>query len=199
MKYEIMDLSICTVPQGKPNVGKKYIKVKAVNMQTPWEEPCVTCMFNENLLSMLSPYILQSKGGTATAPVELPDSFKYINGRFETFVFPIPGTRVYSTQLTSKDGVVHQPGEMVMNGNRPRIYKSVQVFCMRQIDPETGESSYVKGWDCDTRGQQMFNAFYTPISLEHASAEAPTQASPVVGNQVPPAQQNPFAGQAAGF
>ena len=199
MKYEVRNLKINTVGQGKPNAGAKYIEFVAMNTIAPWEQPGVVCIFNARTAELFAPYISQANGGTATAPVELPDSFKYINGRFETFVFPTPGTRVYSSQFTSKDGKIHQPGEMVMNGNQPRVYRSAQVFCMRQVDPETGETSYLRGWDCDTRGMQMYNAFYTPISLEHASAEAPNQASPVVGNQVPPAPQNPFAGQTQGF
>lgn len=196
MKYEVRELKINTVGQGKPNAGAKYIEFIAMNTIAPWEQPGVVCIFNVRTVELFAPYISQANGGTATAPVELPDSFKYINGRFETFVFPTPGTRTYSAQVTTKDGRVHQPGEMVMHGNQPRIYRSAQVFCMRQVDPETGEISYLRGWDCDTRGQQMFSAFYTPLPLEHANAEAPTQASPVVGNQVPPAPQNPFASQA---
>lgn len=199
MKYEISNLKINTVGVGKPNAGSKYLEFTAVNVAAPLEIPGVVCIFNARTVELFAPYIPQAKGGTATAPIELPDSFKYINGRFETFVFPTPGTRTYSAQVTTKDGRIHQPGEMVMNGNQPRIYKSAQVFTMRQVDPETGEISYLRGWDCDTRGMQMYNAFYTPISLEHASAEAPTQESPVVGQQVPPAPQNPFSGQAAGF
>ena len=199
MKYEARELKINTVGQGKPNAGAKYIEFIAMNTIAPWEQPGVVCIFNARTVELFAPYISQANGGTATAPVELPDSFKYINGRFETFVFPTPGTRVYSSQFTSKDGKIHQPGEMVMNGNQPRVYRSTQVFCMRQVDPETGEISYLRGWDCDTRGQQMFNAFYTPISLEHATMEAPAQVMPQAGNQVPPVPQNPYAGQAAGF
>ena len=195
MKYEIMKLEIRTVPQGKPNAGKQFLEFEAVNMQAPQEAPGVVCIFNERTVDLYKQYIPQTKGGTAAGPVELPDNFKYINGRFETFVFPIPGTRVYSTSFTSKDGTVHQAGERVMNGNQPRIYRSAQVFCMRQIDTDTGEIAYLRGWDCDTRGMQMYNAFYTPVSIEHAPAEE-GQAGPVVGNQVPPVpQQNPFVGQ----
>ena len=198
MKYEISNLKINTVAQGKPNAGRKYLEFTAVNVAAPLEIPGVVCIFNARTVELFAPYISQANGGTATGPVELPDSFKYINGRFETFVFPTPGTRTYSAQVTTKDGRVHQPGEMVMNGNQPRIYKSAQVFTMRQVDPETGEISYLRGWDCDTRGQQMFSAFYTPVPLEHATMEAPAQVMPQAGNQVPPAPQNPFAGQTQG-
>ena len=198
MKYEISNLEVRTVPQGKSNAGKQYLEFTAVNTQAPLEIPGVVCIFNERTVELFKPYIPQAKGGTATGPVELPDTFKYINGRFETFVFPTPGTRVYSAQVITKDGVVHQPGDMVMNGKTPRIYKSAQVFTMRQVDQETGEISYLRGWDCDTRGMQMYNSFYTPCLIEHAPAEE-GQTGPVVGQQVPPAPQNPFAGQTQGF
>ena len=196
MKYEIMNLEIRTVPQGKSNAGSRYLEFSAVNTQAPLEVPGVVCIFNERTLQLFAPYIPQAKGGTATAPIELPDGFKYINGRFETFVFPVPGMRRYSRAVTTKDGKTHNPGEIVMNGSQPRIYKSAQVFVMRQTDEETGDTCYLRGWDCDTRGMQMYNAFYEPIVIENAVVEESQGPVVRITNQTPPT--NPFA-QQGGF
>ena len=191
MKYEIYDPAILTVAVGKSNAGKQYLQFTAVNTQAPLEVPGVVCIFNERTIELYKPFIPQAKGGTATGPVEMPDTFKCINGRFETFVFPIPAMRRYSQITTTKDGKTHQPGEIVMNGNTPRIYKSVQVFTMRQIDSDTGEPSYLRGWDCDTRGQQMFNSFYEPIKIEH------DEANPAPAAQAPAQPTNPFGAAGA--
>ena len=193
MKYEIMNLEIRTVPQGKSNAGSRYLEFSAVNTQAPLEVPGVVCIFNERTLQLFAPYILQAKGGTATVPTELPESFRFINGRFETFVFPTPGMRRYSRAVTTKDGKTHNPGEIVMNGSQPRIYKSAQVFVMRQTDQETGEVSYLRGWDCDTRGMQMYNAFYEPIVIENAVVEE--SQGPVAGVINPTQPTTPWNGQ----
>jgi len=194
MKYEIMNLEIRTVAQGKNNAGTRYLAFTAVNTKAPLEEPGAVCIFNERTVQLFAPYVLQAKGGTATAPIELPDNFKFINGRFETFMFPTPAMHRYTRQITTKDGKTHQPGEIVMNGAHPRIYKSVPVFTMRQTDEETGEPTYLRGWDCDTRGMQMYNAFYEPIVIENAVVEE--SQGPVAGVTNPTQPTNPWNGQA---
>ena len=162
-KFELFDAQIKKIEKGQ-NAGKFYLAGKLVNVLAPLDKRQKFTEFDESVVEQYKAYIPVNKGGTAQEGTQLPDLLKYISGHYVTWVPPkecIPFNRIYVTDLTDANGVVHKAGELIKdkNGN-PRLYESIVVFCRYYIDPDfPGQPQYYSGNNPTQKGEQYFGQF----------------------------------------
>lgn len=162
-KFELFDAQIKQIESGQ-NKGKYYLAGRLVNVLAPLDKRQKFTEFDESVVEQYKAYIPIRKGGTAQEGTQLPDILRFVSGHYVTWCPPkecIPFNRIYVTDLTDSNGVLHKAGELIKdkNGN-PRLYESIVVFCRYYIDPDfPGQPQYYSGNNPSQKGEQYFGQF----------------------------------------
>lgn len=172
MKYNLEDIKLRKVAEGKPNAGSLFIQATVVNPDDEYEEPGTMTTFNERLVKKFSELLVPSvAGGTDQFgrqiwnPSQLKDASKpipenllvFTGGQFEQV--PSPGGVPY---VRLKDGS-DEPATNPKNGQY-YIVNSIMVLTKKTTDNETGERRYAKGWSPQEQASGIWNNLYAPLS-----------------------------------
>lgn len=172
MKYNLEDIKLRKVADGKPNAGSLFIQATVVNPDDEYEEPGTMTTFNERLVKKFSELLVPSvAGGTDQFgrqiwnPSQLKDANKpipenllvFTGGQFEQV--PTPGGVPY---VRLKDGS-DEPATNPKNGQY-YIVNSIMVLTKKTVDNETGERRYAKGWSPQEQASGIWNNLYAPLS-----------------------------------
>lgn len=168
MIYNIEDIRLLKVAEGKKNAGQLYLKFTAMDPENPIDNGEVTVL-DPLFVKMYEPYLqLAQQDGVdqfnapkykpsllkdATKP--LPESLlkaKYT--QFEKYVFPNAEVMV---QLDAEGNPrKNEKGNFV-------TAQSIWVFTWKRVDNQTGELGYVRNWDPESRGKSIMENFYKPL------------------------------------
>ena len=202
MKYNLEDIKLRKVAEGKQNAGSLFIQATVVNPDDEWDEPGTLTTFNERLVKRFSEYLVPAQPGSVDQfgrqtwlPSQLKDATKPIpaemlimtHAQFEEV--PTPGGVEY---VRLKDGA----NEPMVNPKNGQFYrrKSIMVLTKKVVDNETGETRYAKGWTPQEQANSIWSNLYAPASqfenLQPAGIALPAdQATPLINSaSVPPAQ-----------
>lgn len=169
MKYNLTDIKLRKVADGKRNAGTLFIQATVVNPDDEWDEDGSLTTFNERLVKKFAQYIGVSQPGALDqfgrqtwqpSPLlnqanPIPESMLVLtHAQFEEFKFP-GGERV---QLDDN-------GQPRRNDSGQMIVRdSVRVLTKKTVDNETGETRYANGWDPVSQGNSIMLNLYAPLS-----------------------------------
>ena len=172
MKYNLEDIKLRKVAEGKQNAGALFLQATVVNPDDIWEEPGQMTTFNERVVKQFAQYILPAQPGPndqfgrqSWMPSQLKDATK-----------PIPAEMLVMTHAQFEE--VPSPGgaEMVrlndtgdgpaVNPKNGQFYRrtSILVLTKKVVDNETGESRYARGWSPAEQASGIWNNLYAPAS-----------------------------------
>lgn len=172
MKYNLEDIKLRKVAEGKPNAGSLFIQATVVNPDDEYEEPGSMTTFNERLVKKFAELLVPSLPGPMDSfgrqtwlPSQLKDATKpipenllvFTGGQFEQV--PSPGGVPY---VRLKDGS-DEPATNPKNGQF-YIVNSIMVLTKKTIDNETGDRRYAKGWSPQEQASGIWNNLYAPLS-----------------------------------
>ena len=159
-KFNIIGAAIGTVPASKNNAGKKYLRLLLQNAFDVFGHPYQWLCFEEKVAEAFAPYISNKLGGTAgDEDKELPNSYQFVYGAFETKQYSRGFWREYMSDLTDGASHTHKKGEPICdaNGNK-RVYTSLQVFVRKVWNPDTRSTEEIQGQTVDSLADNIFNA-----------------------------------------
>lgn len=178
-KFELSNLEIKTVGDGRRNAGNPYMVGKMINTLAPLDKTVTFTEFDPAKIDLYRDYVAKSKGGNAedgNIPA-IPDRLKYVNGHYATWAPPkecIPFQKHYVTagEHTVNGTVIsHKEGDTIVDkrGN-PRLYDSIVVFCKYYMDPDfPGIPQYLQGNHPTQMGQTYFDSFCDRIGTTTAT------------------------------
>lgn len=166
MYYQLQDIEIVKIPEGKANAGQKYVRATVFNPRDLFERSSQIALFEEKFVRTYERYLPASKGGTAaeegynestSLPLQLRE-FK--NGRYVQYPLGQPMFRKHTRAIPSK-GI--QIGDWVKDSSgKAKVYNYVQVLCkydfdripvivdgVEQYDQETGRPLEVITFDAN--------------------------------------------------
>lgn len=169
MKYNLTDIKLRKVADGKRNAGSLFIQATVVNPDDEWDEDGLLTTFNPRLVKTFSEYLALAVkadqpdqfGREVFKPSVLLDASKpiperlltFTHARFEEFVFP-GGERV---ALDADGNPRHnEAGQLITRS-------SVRVLTKKSVDNETGELGYANGWDPVSQGTSIMLNLYAPL------------------------------------
>ena len=190
-KYELINIEIKKVAEGKQNAGEEYLIADASNVNCRWEEEKRFTSFQKSIINLIRNVIPVEKGGTAATLGTVDDSIRYIFGRFETYY---PATDFYKHHIYDDPQGRWKAGDVVRAKNGiPLIFpkeSGIVVFVQYYMD-EQGKEQVVRGMTLAEQGMRAFQAYCEPVSIAPATT-APLQ-TPAITPQAQPAAA---AGQA---
>lgn len=197
MKYNLENIKLRKVAEGKQNAGSLFIQASVVNPDDEWDEPGTLTTFNERLVAKFAQYLLPSQPGAVDQfgrqtwqPSQLKDATNPIpaemlvmtHAQFEEY--PFPGGVEY---VALNDGS-NTPRVNPKNGQFYRR-KSITVLTKKVVDNETGEVRYAKGWTPAEQASGIINNMYAPASQFEGSA--------TMGIQLPISAETPLINSAS--
>lgn len=198
MKYNVTDIKLRKVADGKRNAGTLFVQATVVNPDDIFDEPGTMTTFNEQVVKAYAQYLIPAQPGPndqfgrpTWLPSMLKDASKPIpeqltvltNAQFEEFAFPC-GTCVQ----------VDETGAPRRNSKGSLLTRnSIMVLTKKTVDNETGEKRYARGWDPVSVGTSIMNALYAPLSqfteAEPAGISLPQDPdTPLINSQTAPNQ-----------
>ena len=176
MKYNLEDIKLRKVAEGKPNAGSLFLQATVVNPDDEWDEPGTLTTFNERLVKKFEQYLVPALPGPMDQfgrqtwnPSQLKDATKPIpaemlvmtHAQFEEV--PSPGGVEYVRLKDNSD-------EPMVNPKNNQFYyrKSIIVLTKKIVDNETGEVRYAKGWSPQEQASSIWNNLYAPASKFNA-------------------------------
>lgn len=187
MIYKLTNVSLEKVPAGKQNEGKVYVRAEVINPKNRFAESTTQAFFSPAFVKEVQKYFAVANNGTGTANTPLPDDvLTFTGGRYEEFAFPEMMVQI------DTDGT---PRRNPKNGNM-YMRDRITVLCQYEIDDETGERGYAKGWDPVSRGTSIMSNLYAPLSRFNAvQTVAPPQLinGQTAPNVAPPTTETPGA------
>lgn len=172
MKYNLEEIKLRKVAEGKRNAGSLFIQATVVNPDDEWDEPGTLTTFNERLVKKFAELLVPAQPGQVDQfgrqtwlPSQLKDATK-----------PVPTEMLVVTHAQWEE--VPSPGgvEMVRlndTGDGPAINpknqqyyrrKSIMVLTKKVVDNETGVERYAKGWTPQDQASSIWNNLYAPAS-----------------------------------
>ena len=192
-KYELINIEIKKVAEGKQNAGEEYLIADASNVNCRWEEEKRFTSFQKSIINLIRNAIPVEKGGTAATLGTIDDSIRYIFGRFETYY---PATDFYKHHIYDDPQGRWKAGDVVRAKNgTPLIFpkeSGIVVFVQYYMD-EQGKEQVVRGMSLAEQGMRAFQAYCEPVSVAPAATTAPLQTPAIT----PQAQQAAAAAQTA--
>jgi len=172
MKYNLEDIKLRKVADGKPNAGSLFLQATVVNPDDDWDEPGTMTTFNERMVKKLAEYIVPALPG----PVDQFGRQTWLPSQLKDATKPIPAELLVMThaqfeQVLSPGGVDMvrlKDGENVpmVNPKNGQFYRrnSIIVLTKKIADNETGELRYAKGWSPEEQASSIWNNLYAPAS-----------------------------------
>lgn len=169
MKYNLVDLRLMTVKNGN-NQGSKYLQATLENPDDPFVNSGDVIFFNERMVQVFSEYLSDAQ------PSGKKDAFGrdiYVS-TLKNASNPIPPKYLVLPHAFQVQWATPEPMVLIDTATGlPRTTKagnlivktSITVLTRKQVDNETGELSYIRGFDPDTLGTQLMNAFYKPLKM----------------------------------
>ena len=178
MKYNLEDIKLRKVAEGKQNAGTLFLQATVVNPDDEWDEPGTLTTFNERLVAKFAEYLVPSLPGNQDQfgrqtwqPSQLKDANK-----------PIPENLLVMTHAQFEE--VQSPGgidmvrlkdgsnEPMVNPKNGQYYRrnSILVLTKKVVDNETGEVRYAKGWSPAEQASGIWNNLYAPAAQFDSAA-----------------------------
>ena len=169
MTYNLENIRLRVVAEGKVNAGAKFIQATCVNPDDEWDEPVEMTTFNPRMVAKFAQFLaVAQQDGTdqfgrpvykASALLDqtkpLPEAYlKFTMANREEYVFP--GGR----EMIQVD----EHGQPVRNQKTGQFYRrrSIVVLTKKTRDNESGTERYAEGWSLEQQGSSIMNAFYAP-------------------------------------
>lgn len=198
MKYNLEDIKLRKVAEGKQNAGTLFLQATVVNPDDEWDEPGTLTTFNERLVAKFSEYLVPALPGNQDQfgrQTWQPSQLKDVNK-------PIPENLLVMTHAQFEE--VQSPGgidmvrlkdgsnEPMINPKNQQFYRrnSILVLTKKVVDNETGEVRYAKGWSPAEQASGIWNNLYAPAS-QFDSAATP-------GVVLPSSPETPLINSASG-
>lgn len=174
MLYNVIGLKKKVVPAGKMNAGQPYVEVK---LEEPTDgEIRLVPVFDVEAKRYLDLIPTVAVDQEVALPENAPEQIKKWPCCFDKeYIFPQPMVRVNTAGEVEKNKFGH-----------PRVRKSILVLTRYKKDNETGELSPRKGWDLETRGTSVMNAFYIPLNATQEPEDAASMAQQAQENAAVP-------------
>ena len=178
MDYNVVKVAAATVNKpGSANNGTKYV---ICTIEDPDGDRQEVPVFNNEAEQYLECIGVANGGKCATGDQPIPEKksmwhFAY----FEEFVFPEPMVQVDATTgqpTTNKFGQMYTRSS-VMVLTRYKYDESRALLKDANGNP-LSPLQPMKGWDKQSRGSSVMNAFYKPARLYQNAAAAPDATSP---------------------
>jgi len=180
MKYNLEDVKLRKVAEGKQNAGALFIQATVVNPDDIWEEPGQMTTFNERVVKQFEQYILPAQPGGK-------DQFgrdSWLTSQLKDATKPIPAEMLVMTHAQFEE--VPSPGgvEMVrlndtgdgpaINPKNGQFYRrtSILVLTKKVVDNETGAERYARGWSPAEQASGIWNNLYAPASQFDSGAQS---------------------------
>lgn len=172
MKYNLEDIKLRKVAEGKQNAGTLFLQATVVNPDDEWDEPGTLTTFNERLVKRFSEYLVPSQPGQT-------DQFgrqQWLPSQLKDATKPIPAellvvTHAQFEEVTSPGGVdmvrlKDGSNEPMVNPKNGQFYRrnTILVLTKKVVDNETGETRYAKGWSPAEQAGSIWNNLYAPAS-----------------------------------
>lgn len=198
MKYNLEDIKLRKVAEGKQNAGTLFLQATVVNPDDEWDEPGSLTTFNERLVAKFSEYLVPALPGQTDQfgrqtwqPSQLKDATK-----------PIPENLLVMTHAQFEE--VQSPGgidmvrlkdgsnEPMVNPKNGQFYRrnSILVLTKKVVDNETGEVRYAKGWSPAEQASGIWNNLYAPAAQFDSATTA--------GVVLPSSPETPLINSASG-
>ena len=172
MKYNLEDIKLRKVAEGKQNAGSLFIQATVVNPDDEWDEPGTLTTFNERLVKKFAEYLVPSVPG----PNDQFGRQTWLPSQLKDATKPIPAEMLVMTHAQFEE--VPAPGgvemvrlqdgsnEPMVNPKNKQYYrrKSIIVLTKKVVDNETGEVRYAKGWTPQEQASGIWNNLYAPAS-----------------------------------
>lgn len=203
MNYNLENIRLRKVAEGKSNAGALFIQATCVNPDDEWDEPVEMTTFNERMVNIFKQYLAVSQqdgednfgrprfkaSALLDATKPLPEKYLvFTHARVEEFVFPGGEEHIQ----------VDDQGQPVKNKKTGQYYrrKSVLVLTKKKVDNETGELDYAEGWRPEQQGRSILNAFYKPARIFDSPTSAPIvlpqgENAPLINGESAPAPAAP--------
>ena len=177
MKYNLEDIKLRKVAEGKQNAGSLFLQATVVNPDDEWDEPGTLTTFNERLVKKFEQYLVPAVAG----PVDQFGRQTWLPSQLKDATKPIPAELLVMTHAQFEE--VPAPGgveyvrlkdnsdEPMLNPKNGQYYyrKSIIVLTKKVVDNETGEVRYAKGWSPQEQASSIWNNLYAPASKFSAS------------------------------
>lgn len=172
MKYNLEDIKLRKVADGKQNAGTLFLQATVVNPEDEWDEPGLLTTFNERLVKKFAEYIVPALPG----PIDQFGRQTWQVSQLKDATKPIPAELLVMThaqfeQAPSPGGVemvrLKDGGEEPMtNPKNGQYYRRTSIFVLTKkvVDNETGETRYAKGWSPEDQAAGIWNNMYAPAS-----------------------------------
>lgn len=172
MKYNLEEIKLRKVAEGKQNAGTLFLQATVVNPDDEWDEPGTLTTFNERLVKKFEQYLVPAQPG----PVDQFGRQTYLPSQLKNASNPIPAEMLVMTHAqfeeTPSPGGVEMvrlkdgSNEPMLNPKNGQFYrrKSIVVLTKKIVDNETGEVRYAKGWTPQEQASGIWNNLYAPAS-----------------------------------
>lgn len=172
MKYNLEDIKLRKVAEGKQNAGTLFIQATVVNPDDEWDEPGTLTTFNERLVKKFAEFLVPAQPG----PVDQFGRQTYLPSQLKDATKPIPAEMLVMTHAQFEETPAPGGVEMVRlkdGSNEPMVNpkngqfyrrKSIIVLTKKVVDNETGEVRYAKGWTPQEQASGIWNNLYAPAS-----------------------------------
>ena len=180
MKYNLEDIKLRKVAEGKQNAGTLFLQATVVNPDDEWDEPGTLTTFNERLVKRFSEYIVPAQPG----PMDQFGRQTFLPSQLKDATKPIPAELLVMTHAqfeeTPSPGGVEMvrlkdgSNEPMVNPKNGQFYrrKSIIVLTKKVVDNETGEVRYAKGWTPQEQASGIWNNLYAPAAQFDNGASA---------------------------
>lgn len=180
MKYNLEEIKLRKVAEGKQNAGALFLQATVVNPDDDWEEPGQMTTFNERMVKKFAEYILPAQPG----PVDQFGRQTWVTSQLKDATKPIPAEMLVMThaqfeEVTSPGGVEmvrlkDGSNEPAVNPKNNQFYrrKSIMVLTKKVVDNETGETRYARGWSPAEQASGIWNNLYAPASLFDTNSQS---------------------------
>ena len=177
--YNVRKIRCNTVAAGKQNAGQHYVTMTVRNSACFAEAAFDVQLFDEDLYEELKNCCTVSNGGIVpdgqpTAPI--PAEYTQIHNAVFC-VYKFKGGNLVRCDAN---------GAPVLKNGIPQTNDHCTVFCIATSVLPDGTICWAKGWDPQTRGQQIERHFYLPPSATQQTAAPDPMASQTPAG---PAQQ----------
>lgn len=182
MKYNLEDIKLRKVAEGKSNAGALFIQATVVNPDDEYEGLGQMTTFNERLVKKFSELLVPSLPGPLDQfgrqtwlPSQLKDASKpipenllvFTHGQFEEVPSP-GGVEMVRLKDGSDEPALNKKGGFY-------VTNKLLVLTKKTVDNETGETRYAKGWTPDEQARSIWNNLYAPLSKFNSASSAGIQ------------------------
>jgi len=178
MKYNLEDIKLRKVAEGKQNAGTLFLQATVVNPDDEWDEPGSLTTFNERLVAKFAEFLVPALPGNV-------DQFgrqTWQKSQLKDANKPIPENLLVMTHAQFEE--VQSPGgidmvrlkdgsnEPMVNPKNGQYYRrnSILVLTKKVVDNETGEVRYAKGWSPAEQASGIWNNLYAPAAQFDSTA-----------------------------